>query len=228
MRFLKQPKQLLFNLYFKKTNLLVFLYTVFRYITAPLEEVEKWVPKTGRILDFGCGHGIFSYLLYFSSGRREIVGLDIDRRRIDIANRINPANRNIVFANRSIDTFKEKEFDVVAVIDVLYLMPFSEQENLLKNIYNILKDGGILLIKTMDPRLKFKFLWNFIQEFIAVKIIRITKARNRKLHFIKNINHFKGLLREIGFRTEEIKLDKGFLHPHILLLCYRKHYSEKA
>lgn len=223
MQFLKQPKQLLFNLYFKKTNFLIFLHTVFRYITAPLEEVEKYVPKAGRILDFGCGHGIFSYLMYFSFQRRQIVGVDIEQRKINIANRINLANKNIIFANRSIDTFKEKQFDAAVIIDVLYLTPSSEQQNLLKSIYNILKDGGVLVIKTMDPRLKFKFLWNFIQEFISVRIIKITKAKDGKFYFIKDIDHFKNLLEEIGFCVETIKLDKGFLYPHILLLSHKNH-----
>jgi len=216
---IRQP--FLFNLYFKKINFCIFLHIFFRYLTIPIKEIEKYLPKQGRILDFGCGYGIFASLIHLSSRQREIVGIDIDHSKIDIANKANPDSKNVVFLNRSINAFKEEAFDAVIIIDVLYLVPPEERKILLKTFYNILKDNGVLVIKTMDPRLKLKFLWNYFQEFISVKIIKITKANDRKLYFIKNMSHFKNMLRESMFYTEEIKLDRGFLHPHILLICHK-------
>ncbi|MDP2924120.1 MAG: class I SAM-dependent methyltransferase [Candidatus Omnitrophota bacterium] len=212
----------LLNWYFKKASLPVFFHVFLRYIMAPLEEVEKYIPQCGRILDFGCGHGTFSYLMYFSSIKREIVGLDVDRNKINIAKAINPNNKNIVFTDRDINDFKNKEFDAVVINDVLYLMPYAEQNNLLKSIHNVLKDDAVLIIKTMDPRSKLKFFCSYIQEFISVNIIKITKSKEGKFYFVKDLNHFKQILQEAGFHTQEFKLDRGFLHPHILLLCHKK------
>jgi len=212
----------LFNLYFKKVNFCTFLHIFFRYLTIPLKEIEKYIPKQGRLLDFGCGYGMFSSLLHISSKQREIIGIDIDCRKIDIANKTNPGSKNVVFLNKSISALKEKKFDAVVVIDVLYLISPSARGTLLKAFYGILKSDGVLVIKIMDPRLKLKFFWNHFQEFISVKITKITKTNDKKLYFIKDMNYFKSILRELMFNVEEVKLDKGFLYPHILVVCQKQ------
>ena len=34
------------------------------------------LPTEGKLLDIGCGYGFMSYMLYFTSNKREITGID--------------------------------------------------------------------------------------------------------------------------------------------------------
>ena len=205
--------------YLKKAGLFVFLHMLIRYIITPFREIEKYIPKTGNVLDFGCGHGFFSFFIYFISKKRKILGLDTDKNKIKIANKVNPADNDIHFLNKQVSSFAKEEFDSVVINDVLYLIPYSEQAVLLKQFHRILKNDGNLIIKTMNPKLKLKFLWNYLQEFLSLKVMKITKNKDRIFYFVKDINNFKKILSNLGFDSREIQLDKGYLHPHILLLC---------
>jgi hypothetical protein len=52
-----------------------------RFWDAPYEQVEKLIPKTGRILELGCGEGLFSNFIAVSSPSRKVQGIEIDKNR---------------------------------------------------------------------------------------------------------------------------------------------------
>src|SRR4051812_7310205 len=56
-----------------------------RDILCPMETVAREVPMVGRVLDIGCGHGLFPALLASGSSQREIVGVDPSEGKIAIA-----------------------------------------------------------------------------------------------------------------------------------------------
>lgn len=62
-----------------------------------LEEIEQYLPRDGRVLDVGCGFGLFS--LYFAScaPKRSLVSFDINARRIGVARR---SSERLGLANR--------------------------------------------------------------------------------------------------------------------------------
>ena len=66
------------------------------------------------------------------------------------------------------------EGDVFSLIDVLYLIRPEKQEIILTKSYSALEKGGFLIIKEMDTKPSWKYLWNLIQETAAVKIIGLT------------------------------------------------------
>src|SRR4051794_26677910 len=56
-----------------------------RDLLCPMMAVAREVPVAGRILDIGCGHGLFPALLASGSSLRTIVGIDPSERKINIA-----------------------------------------------------------------------------------------------------------------------------------------------
>jgi 2-polyprenyl-6-hydroxyphenyl methylase/3-demethylubiquinone-9 3-methyltransferase len=60
------------------------LFCLLRYITAPFNEMEKMVPKKGKILDIGCGHGLFELILKSKSNKRVITAIDPDSKKIQL------------------------------------------------------------------------------------------------------------------------------------------------
>lgn len=97
-----------------------------------LEELKKINPK--KILEVGIANGLLSSLLKFKG--LNITTFDIDKElKPDIVGDL----KNIS------DYFKEKEFDVVVLAQVLEHLPFKDFENIIKQLSKISKNVIISL-----------------------------------------------------------------------------------
>ena len=119
---------------------------------------RKLIPnvKEKKILDLGCGYGENDKYCR-DLGAKEILGIDISEHMIKIAEK-NNADENIkykVMAMEDISKIKEK-FDIV--ISSLAFHYVKDYEKLIKDIYNLLNDNGILIFSIDHPlRIASKF-----------------------------------------------------------------------
>ena len=119
---------------------------------------RKLIPnvKEKKILDLGCGYGENDKYCR-DLGAKEILGIDISEHMIKIAEK-NNAGENIkykVMAMEDISKIKEK-FDIV--ISSLAFHYVKDYEKLIKDIYNLLNDNGILIFSIDHPlRIASKF-----------------------------------------------------------------------
>lgn len=114
-----------------------------------LRKLEK-KSKDMKILDMGCGEGIFVKELK-SRGFLNVWGIDLNYES------------NVVKRGDILETgFGDKEFDVVLLLDVIEHLSFEEQEKVLVEIKRIIKDGGEVIFSIPNlahlySRLKFLF-----------------------------------------------------------------------
>ena len=98
--------------------------------------------KGKRILDIGCGDGIFleSLMLY-----NEVYGVDIDRRSVEIAKSRGLKNIFAMDINRFISYCNEKGivFDIITAFDVIEHL--TDPLTVLKGLKSILKEGGEII-----------------------------------------------------------------------------------
>lgn len=119
---------------------------------------RKLIPnvKEKKILDLGCGYGENDKYCR-GLGAKEILGIDISEHMIKIAEK-NNTDENIkykVMAMEDISKIKEK-FDIV--ISSLAFHYVKDYEKLIKDIYNLLNDNGILIFSIDHPlRIASKF-----------------------------------------------------------------------
>lgn len=119
---------------------------------------RKLIPnvKEKKILDLGCGYGGNDKYCR-DLGAKEILGIDISEHMIKIAEK-NNTDENIkykVMAMEDISKIKEK-FDIV--ISSLAFHYVKDYEKLIKDIYNLLNDNGILIFSIDHPlRIASKF-----------------------------------------------------------------------
>ena len=119
---------------------------------------RKLIPnvKEKKILDLGCGYGENDKFCR-DLGAKEILGIDISEHMIKIAEK-NNTDENIkykVMAMEDISKIKEK-FDIV--ISSLAFHYVKDYEKLIKDIYNLLNDNGILIFSIDHPlRIASKF-----------------------------------------------------------------------
>jgi len=203
------------NLY-KRAGLLTRLHILVRLKTCPFLIIERYLPKKGLIIDYGCGQGIFSHILSLLSPERKIHGIDLSESKIKEAQKPKRSDRNLQFSADCNISGLLKSVSGVAIIDVLSYLPHQERLDLLKMFYEKLEPGAVLVIKdqNQDSRLKFPFL--YLQEFLAVKVLRITESKG--LYFFGK-DYLRELLGNIGFSVETLDISRGYLYPHQVFIC---------
>ena len=111
------------------------------------------------------------------------------------------------------------DYDVIVISDVLYLIPFQQQEQILRQCFKELSRNSLLLIKEMDTRPHGKYLLNLIQETLAVKILKFTQGDS---FFFRSSSEYKNRLLKIGFEVKVIRLDNNQIYPHIIYICKKE------
>jgi len=106
------------------------------------------LPKGGKLLDIGCGTGLFVERYIEAGGRA--IGLDISRKMIE------QAQRRCIACDYAIGTgeripFCDNSFD--AVSSLLVFSYIKDPETMLNEVYRVLKPGGKIAICTLGKKL---------------------------------------------------------------------------
>lgn len=197
-----------------------------RWRTCPFPAVAAYVPTAGRILDLGCGHGVFSAYLALQSDRRQVLGTDVASDKIRAALAAAGAaaargrtNLRFALADRDGESLPAGPWEAIVVLDVLYLLEPERQESLLTRCARALSPGGLLLVKEVADRPRWKAAWNRMQETLSVRVLRITSGK--RLWFLPPAQHAAWLASR-GLEVAEHSLDEGFVHPHHLIVARRR------
>ncbi len=101
------------------------------------------------VLDIGCGYGE-NCIQFLKLGAIEVMGLDISEKMLEIAKNEN-ASPDILYINKSMTDLNEitEKFDVVfSSLAVHYIKDFDK---LVKDIYNLLNQGGYFIFSQEHP-----------------------------------------------------------------------------
>jgi 2-polyprenyl-3-methyl-5-hydroxy-6-metoxy-1,4-benzoquinol methylase len=124
--------------------------------------------------------------------------------------------KNLSFCVKQIQDISGADYDAIVISDVLYLVNYAQQEEILKNCFLKLKAQGCLLIKEVDKKPLWKFIFNLFQELWAVRILKFTKGGK---FFFRSRLEYEELLSGLGFKVEVLALDGGFTYPHVAYIC---------
>ena len=185
------------------------LYFALRFLVCPFRRVESVVPRSGIIVDIGCGYGLFANLLAIRSGARHVTGCDPDASRIKIAGSSVGRRRNISFSV-SKEVAALPCCDAVTLVDVLHHIAPDARLGLLKEIFKQLRPGGDLVIKDIDKTPRAKYLWNYLHDFAM--------TRGAPCHYLANLEMCR-LLEQVGFLVVAEPLKTRDPYSHILYRC---------
>ncbi|GAA3823707.1 class I SAM-dependent methyltransferase [Cellulomonas soli] len=190
-----------------------------RWWSAPFAPVVAALPPSGRILEVGCGHGLFSAYAALTSADRSVVGVDIDESKIAHAQvAAQGFGSGLSFTVEPSGAVPPGPWAAVVFVDVLYLLPAAEQRRLLAEAAGSLAPDGVIVVKEMDTRPRWKARWNTWQETVSVKVLRLTAGSS--FDFVEP-GEMAGWLSELGLVTRHERIDRGRLHPHHLLIAGR-------
>jgi 2-polyprenyl-3-methyl-5-hydroxy-6-metoxy-1,4-benzoquinol methylase len=182
--------------------------------------VEAAVPRAGRVLEVGCGHGVLSLYLAGCAPERKVVGIDIDVDKLAIARAA--AGRgpriDVRFDQVDPDRFPDGPFDAIVICDVLYLLPDDHRRELLDRVVTHLAPAGVVVIKEADRVPRWKSWLATAQELAATRLLRITEGE--QVAFAPPAV-FADQLRSAGLDVVQRRVDRGYPHPHVLLTARR-------
>jgi 2-polyprenyl-3-methyl-5-hydroxy-6-metoxy-1,4-benzoquinol methylase len=194
------------------------LHVLVRWLSCPFPPIVDALPSTGRVLEVGCGHGLFSGYLARRYPRLHVCGVDIDAEKIAVATASEPLDGGrLQFAVGDSGAVPQGPWDAVVLVDVLYLLDEAGQRALLASCAAVLAPGGVLVVKDMATRPRWKARWNAAQEALSVRVLKIT-AGSPEFAFVDPDERARWLvaagLRDVRAR----RLDRGRVHPHHLLV----------
>lgn len=163
--------------------------------------IQSNIPRKATIVDIGCGNGMLSYMLNFTSEDRSITGIDYDNDKIEMANNCISKNDRIRFFKADAVTYDFPQSDVFLLIDVLHYLPEDKQEELLIKCIERLNQGGTIIIRDADKDLRKRHLGTRYTEFFSTRF-GYNKSLEKRLWFfsgskIKSLASRKGMNVEI-------------------------------
>jgi len=104
--------------------------------------------KDKKILDAGCGTGIYSRML--AEKRAEVTGIEISKKMLDIAKEY-CKGLEIKFDKGSVDElpYDDGSFDIIIASLVIHY--FADPTKVFKEFHRVLKKDGILVFSTNHP-----------------------------------------------------------------------------
>ena len=111
-----------------------------------LEKFASFLPKSAHILDVGCGAGIPTAKFLKQKGF-DVTGIDLSDKMLNLA-RKNVPDSNFIKMDMNELNFSENSFDGIISVFALFHVPREKHYDILKQFFEILKPGGILMVNT--------------------------------------------------------------------------------
>jgi 2-polyprenyl-3-methyl-5-hydroxy-6-metoxy-1,4-benzoquinol methylase len=175
-----------------------------------LEEIGQFLPRNADVLEVGCGFGLFS--LYFASTRPDLTlhGFDIDEGRVRTAEVV---RQRLGLTNVSFEVGDARTASLPAGLDAFYMLdivhhiPHDSAVALIEACHRQLRPGGVLIIKDVDTRPRYKMAFTWLLDVVMTKGERPGYWSRAEL---------LGVLRDAGFDVVSYAMVDLLPYPHQL------------
>jgi len=171
---LENPEKIYNEEYFKKWYL-EYYDARKKYFKELFLEVQKFIGEKGKLLDVGCGFGVFLDVAAKKDGW-EVYGQEVSPFAVDCCRK---KGFEVFDKPLSELNLQENSFDVITVFDVI--AHIKDPVSYIKTCKKILKPGGVLIIKTPYHSNSLFFLAN---------LLSFTGKSRSLLHIPAQIFHF--------------------------------------
>jgi len=176
-----------------------------------LAVMDLLLPAEGRILDVGCGFGLWTCYFAQMQPERRFVGIDRSASRVSLARKVaERVGAQAEFLAEDVRSASvQGPFDAAYVLDVLHHIPRADQRPVLERLRDLLAPGGSLLIKdiTTEPWLELKF---------TELLDRVMVGFDEELAYRHHLE-WRALLEELGFRVRVVRVADVLPYPHVVI-----------
>ena len=188
-------------------------------ISSIMNVLEEHLPEQGLVLDIGCGYGIISHLLSARHPDRSLIGVDISSHRIEVARKSAHHGGNIEFHMTDIRDAQIPQCSAIMMLDILYMLPYRVQEQILRRCYEKLSDGGVLVIKDNGKSPYWKYIYAYTEEMIKTKLGLYGRDVKENSSCYWDSQELLVLLSKIGFCATMIPLRSRLPYSGVFYIC---------
>lgn len=190
-----------------------------RWLSCPFAAVEAELPRSGRVLEIGCGHGLFTLYAALASPERQLLGVDVDADKVAAAAAACTGVPNIAVAEVPEGWAPAGAWDAIAIIDVLYLLGPAAGVALIDACAASLAPGGRMVVKEIATGPRWKYRLAVGQELAATRVTHITQGDTVAFLPPEDIS---SRLTAAGLEVASRRLDRGYPYPHLLFTGVRR------
>jgi len=182
-----------------------------------LSILDLLVPIEGRILDVGCGFGLFAGYFGQTAPSRSIVGIDPNARRVAIARRV---AQKVGLTRHEFHVGDVRTapisglFDGAYILDVMHHIAAADQEPVLRKLYDKLLPGGRLVMKDVTTVPRSGLLFTEVLD-------RLMVGMNEELAY-RHHHEWERILKGIGFRVRTVRVPDVLPYPHVVLSAEKR------
>jgi SAM-dependent methyltransferase len=177
-----------------------------------LSVMDLLLTDEGRILDVGCGFGLFAAYFGQTHPRRAIVGIDPDARRVALASRV-AASLELTHHEFHVGDVRtapiEGPFAGAYVLDVMHHIPSSDQRAVLERLRDLLVPGGVLLMKDITTEPRYELLFTELLD-------RLMVGWDEELAY-RHHREWGEMLTELGFKVRIVRVPDILPYPHVVI-----------
>lgn len=182
-----------------------------------LSVMDLLLPDEGRILDVGCGFGLFAAYFGQTERGRRIVGVDPNARRVELARHVaeEVGLRGHEFRVGDVrDAALEGTFQGAYVLDVMHHIPADEQEAVLAHMRDLLVPGGVLLIKDITTEPHYGLLFTEALDRLMVGMKEPLAYRHH--------GAWGEMLTRLGFKVRIVRVPDVLPYPHVVIAATKQ------
>jgi SAM-dependent methyltransferase len=183
---------------------------------SPFDRLIQYVPEDSRVLDVGCGAGLFLGLLAATGRRLHGVGFDSSASAILAADSM--GRQTTALGSEAVLNFVHLDvrspwpvgpFNIVSIIDVMHHIPASDRRSVIQRACAALRPGGLLLYKDIGARPRWRAAANRIHDLLMT----------REWIGYTPLSEVESWAREEGLKRLETERINRLWYGHDLMLC---------
>jgi SAM-dependent methyltransferase len=184
-----------------------------------LSVMDLLLPDEGRILDIGCGFGLFAAYFGQTQPSRRIVGVDPNARRIAMARRVcenvGLAGHEFIAGDaRDVALEGSSPFAGAYVLDVMHHIPASDQLPLLARLRDLLAPRGVLVMKDITTEPAFGLEFTRLLDRAMVGLDEPLTYRHHR--------EWGEMLLSLGFHVRMVRVPDVLPYPHVVIAATKR------
>jgi SAM-dependent methyltransferase len=182
-----------------------------------LSVMDLLLRDEGRILDVGCGFGLFAAYFGQTQPRRRIVGVDPNGRRVRLARQLagDLGLSKHEFVEGDVRSAPlEGPFDAAYVLDVMHHLPHGDQPRVIERLRALLVPGGMLLVKDITTEPRFGLLFTKALDRLMVGWREPLAYRHHR--------EWGAILTAFGFSVRMVRVPDILPYPHIVIAATKR------
>jgi len=185
----------------------------------PFHILMEYIPAGSKILDIGCGNGLWLLMLSRLGRISSGVGLEVDQAKISTANSLKQPSDPLRFIRDNGGEDWPAGCDCLSIIDVLHHVPREQQQMFLQRIVNTHTER--IIFKDIDPKPKLTRFLNTCHDLVLARQIPkyCTPAK------------VQAWLHEIGYSVQRCDRADMVWYSHYLIVAdktKRRHMGVKT